>query len=561
MSFDLNGQNECGTVTNPALLQEIAAMMPSLDGCQDDLTNYNLTQEIKFNLLLNFAKEGTGTGEIDEVVRNSIVTNIENVFSPHNITFNIIWNDLNCDNCLINYNQWPSHLETSTCIQGHVLSTDIQNNSGFNGAAAGVGNGKFWAYPSSVPHEIGHAIGLFHTFKYDKSQSLHSTELISRIPSTNEDCDCNCLTTGDMVCDTPPDPYIDDPVTPEEIEHMSGMFSYSNGVCILSNDDGEDDECGDIYADPNMIVMNNVMSYHCDNQNSPRLTEGQNNFIRMVMDNGDGSFKYQFDPSEMPFTQGLTVNSSTTKNSDEAFNGDVIVNSTLRIENCTIELTEGHRIIVNPGAKLIVKNATIRTYTGGICYFPMDGKTDWEGIEINTSGNTQTEISILQNSLLEPSESGIYNLNNITADILNLVFENSTMNGTAIDIVNTVGFHSLKNSNFNHTVKVTDSHFLRVRGCNFVFSEATEEPGISCVNTVLDVSKSIPGQNTYFKNCGKGIEYISAGGKMLSVTYSIFDDVLTGISGKSVAGFSSINNCNVNLRDPVDVLNFGDGIF
>ncbi|MGK0317307.1 MAG: hypothetical protein ACI86M_003549, partial [Saprospiraceae bacterium] len=415
--------------------------------------------------------------------RMNIEDDIYDVYQPQNILFNITWINLNCGTCTLDRDTWPSYLDTETCIQGHVLS-----RSGKAGLGS-ISSGTFWAFGESVAHELGHSIGLLHTHRNDTTATGYTDELVTRVieADPNIPCSCNCLSTGDRICDTPPDPrytYTPD-LTPEElsaaVQHNIDMFDGDDNSVVcgeLSNDNNLDDGCGGVYSDPLGLVMNNVMSYHCDEQNgAPRLSKGQNHMIRMKRDNGDGTFEFQYDPSEMPFTQGLTVNSSTTKDSDEAFNGDIIVNSTLRIENCTIELTEGHKIIVNQGAKLIVKNATIRTYTGGMCYFPMEGKEEWEGIEVVLQDGAFSEVRIFENSTIEKSENGIYNPEG-TEGRVHLSMIQSILNGPAINLSNNTGLFTLSSCDFDHTVYSTNNRSLSVNGCNFIFPDESVESGI-----------------------------------------------------------------------------------
>ena len=346
--------------------------------------------------------------------------------------------------------------------------------------------------------------------------------------------------------------------------HNSDMFDYVANTnftqCELNNDGGILDGCDELYSGPVTVLMNNVMSYHCNDQSgASRLTDGQSLMIRRKTSNGDGTFKYQTDPNEMPFTQGLIVNSSTVINSQEAFNGDIVVNANLTIENCIIELTEGHKIIVNAGANLTIKNATIRTYSGGNCYYPMDGKKEWEGIEILPSLSNLSSVSVLQGTIIDISESGIYNIEG-SQGFLNLNFNNSTLNGPAITLSRTVGAQNLLKSNFNRTVHVTDNYFLTVLGSTFDLADDNTASAIKAYDTHLVVKASYNGVRSTFSNCGKGVEFISSSAQTCKISEADFIDVLSGIDAQSVAGLFNAHECTISMRDPNGAQGNGNGI-
>jgi hypothetical protein len=101
--------------------------------------------------------------------------------------------------------------------------------------------------PFTIGHELGHLFGLYHTFE-DK----FGEELING---------SNCSTTGDLVCDTPADPYI----------FRNSISEKKAESCILYSDT---DKNGNYYH----TDISNLMSYY--NCRCLTFTHGQ--YERMV---------------------------------------------------------------------------------------------------------------------------------------------------------------------------------------------------------------------------------------------------------------------------------------
>jgi hypothetical protein len=111
---------------------------------------------------------------------------------------------------------------------------------------------KSCAAGKTLTHELGHYFGLFHTFERAKN----GIEFVDG---------SNCLTTGDLICDTPADP--------------SGTAA-TDGFCDLKTPDT--DPNGDYYT-PNAC---NIMSYYNNPCNDIHFTTGQYDRMVEIMEKG-----------------------------------------------------------------------------------------------------------------------------------------------------------------------------------------------------------------------------------------------------------------------------------
>ena len=112
---------------------------------------------------------------------------------------------------------------------------------------------------SSVPHEMGHYLNLYHTFQKNQSPVVADRELVIRPgdPQGTRPFPENCYTAGDLVGDTPADPY--------------GLPGTATANCVYSG--SAVDANGDLFAP----MTSNIMSYHNCN---PQFTPGQ--YARMI---------------------------------------------------------------------------------------------------------------------------------------------------------------------------------------------------------------------------------------------------------------------------------------
>ncbi len=139
-------------------------------------------------------------------------------------------------------------------LGGYAYFPRVDNGSNLIVMSNSVFNDK----DNTLTHEFGHYFGLPHTFDRTNSEDISERELVTRLKTeTKGRKPANCDTGGDMICDTPSDPY---------------DFKPKVVNCVYS-DTTLKDANGDLYNP----MTNNIMDYYfCT---SIVLTPGQFNVM------------------------------------------------------------------------------------------------------------------------------------------------------------------------------------------------------------------------------------------------------------------------------------------
>lgn len=155
----------------------------------------------------------------------------------------------------------------------------------------------------TLSHELGHYFNLLHTFQNSTNSNLALRELVTRGPGNN------CGVAGDMLCDTPADPY-----------GLSGGTTIQ-GCTYLGT---ARDPNGDLYQPP----LDNLMSYYF--QCGSVFTSGQQNRIEdgvLLRTAPDNQFTLSAPPSSSvpsqlianPVAGGVRVTFSDPGNDESGF--------------------------------------------------------------------------------------------------------------------------------------------------------------------------------------------------------------------------------------------------
>ena len=190
----------------------------------------NYADDSTFAIFLSEVKDASGKTTEERANANFLVKNAINLYSAGRVT------------------------SGKKELGGYAYFPRIDNGSNLIVMSNSVFNDK----DNTLTHEFGHYFGLPHTFDRTNSEDVSERELVTRLKTeTKGRKPANCDTGGDMICDTPSDPY---------------DFKPKVVNCVYS-DTTIKDANGDLYNP----MVNNIMDYYfCT---SVVLTPGQFNVM------------------------------------------------------------------------------------------------------------------------------------------------------------------------------------------------------------------------------------------------------------------------------------------
>jgi GEVED domain/Secretion system C-terminal sorting domain/Pregnancy-associated plasma protein-A len=203
-----------------------------------------------------------GTGALDLTELNDALAELNRQYLPMNVQFYFCGTAPNYINNTAAYN-W-TFTSTDRDVMTAANNVNDAHNVYFSGSLGGAGGFSFGMTQGrtnnrtfvvngqanddkTLNHEIGHYFNLSHTFRNSASAIISERELVTRLtPETGARTSANCATEGDLICDTPADPY-----------DLAGGSSSTN--CVYTG--VVTDANGDAFTPS----MTNIMNYYfCD---------------------------------------------------------------------------------------------------------------------------------------------------------------------------------------------------------------------------------------------------------------------------------------------------------
>jgi hypothetical protein len=248
-------------------------------------------------------------------------------------------------------------------------------HGGLIGFAPGGSQSHFcWAikYDSrTTAHEMGHVLGLEHTFESTSFWCNNST-LSNLAELANGD---ECHLRGDYTCDTPPD--------------VIGTLDY------ISDCEGRINGCLDPDDNPynSIVPRNNIMGYRSPLNNDTscpfEFTAGQGLRMRTALENLSGFNNYYQLNTTIIRNDGspehvISAN-ATLSGTILCYNNILIESETEVTVNGVIKMAKGRRIKVKPEAKLVV-NGQLTSLDEGVCEAADGGM--WQGVQLLPVGQS-----------------------------------------------------------------------------------------------------------------------------------------------------------------------------
>ncbi len=418
-------------------------------------------------------------------------------------------------------------------------------------------------------HEMGHSIGLLHTYLQNKNYCDGSQSACPEYSGINSE---GCETSGDKVCDTPGDNTLYD--------------GNSINDCLIDNTSECLDPNGNLYIN---IPMDNIMNYFFGTcNNSMHFTPGQGKRMRHFLQTR--VWDQAIDPSIIIINEDVEITTQVVWDEDRLVTGDIIIKrgGSLKLEDITLTIFSGRNILVETGGILRIEGSVITTFTPeNACTDGDASENMWQGIVVMGDPNytqwqkdgdgywRQGRVSMTDGSVIEHAVTGIsvgnssstgggvVGINSSTIRNCNtgVLFNHYIHKGGGFIFDNLSNFlyanfitdMDFRGVNFNTSVLLNSVNGIQFYGCDFVntFEDDDNTKGIFAYNSYFRVDAEAP-MGTLFSGFRHAIETRNPLGTLsFRVRHANFEKNKLGV-------YSSSTNYGIVEKSAFEVGNYAD---
>lgn len=514
--------------------------------------------------------DGFSASEVEDIAANAIAP-----FAAHNIFFDVIYDPI----------QGPPP-SGSISIGG--LSTAHSHNDGIDvflikrsslgGSAEGIPSLACFAtgtydgltLTNLVAHEIGHCLGLHHTWRGFQAACNRFNEGCAESdfdPNSCFETGTSGYVCGDCVPDTPPDPWR---WIPADFVTGCSYGECDNAVLI-------DDNCNIVNfpSGYGSVDVTNIMSYYRGFRSDgtlldcrSRFSDGQASRIRKMMSFDNNGITPDYASIMQAFlADRIVIASDVVWDEDVEVCTDVYIKPGAQLEiSATARIHGGVKFVVEQGGRLTLKGGTMTDA----------GTGEWSGVELwGTASAPQIPSGqhgafvMIGGALFENSLTGVKAYSTEVIDKAatsggRIIAVSSTFrnNGRAIDLLFPYehnNFHLISNVDFEvnanylgtsfreqvrlHSVNriaFANCRFLNTSGLTFILRQ-----GVAIKS--LDSRFSVHGSNTEFKGFLYAIDAANtASARTFTVKDATFEDNGKGILARGV-NHLSVKDCTFDI--------------